>query len=486
MSTLKQSVAKTKDVKFYIHVVIGIALMFIIGALPNPEPITPIGMKVLGVFVGTLYLFTACDVLWGSFLGLIAMGLTGYTTVDAAFTSCMGQGMVMQMFISMALCEGIRASGAIDKAAIRLLSRKSLSGKPIRFLIVCQMAFFLMGFVVGPVPAAILAWSIFYTLAEKIGYEKGDKFYSTMIVVSFLSGFVGGMINPFVGVVAGEIAYITGAMQVAFSTGLYLVVSFVVYAIFVYLMVLTMKHILKCDLSKLEDLDAESLAGENAEPMTGRQKILLASFFVAMIYVVLSSFIPATTAVGAALAKIGTTGFFALLVVVLCIIRMDGKPLMELGPSLKNGVFWGVLLATGVMMTIAPALTSEEVGVSAFLNATVGKLLGQMPIGLFVIVVIVFTNLLTGVFSNMSTAIIVVTVALPVAVNQGFSAIALCMGIILSSNMGILTPAGGGVAPLLFGNENLTKGSLYKALLPNLAIYTVYMVVLTFVFNLVF
>ena len=115
-----------------------------------------------------------------------------------------------------------------------------------------------MGFVVGPVPAAILAWSIFYTLAKKIGYEKEDKFYSTMIVVSFLSGFVGGMINPFVGVVAGEIAYITSAMQVEFSAGLYLVVSFIVYAIFVYLMVLTMKYIIKCDLTKLEKLDAQS------------------------------------------------------------------------------------------------------------------------------------------------------------------------------------------------------------------------------------
>lgn len=486
MSTLKSSLCTTKDVKFYIHVIIGVALMFIIGALPNAEPITELGMKVLGVFIGTLYLFTACDVLWGSFLGLIAFGLTGYTTVDAAFVSCMGQGMVMQMFISMALCEGIRSSGALDKAAVRILSRKSLSGKPIRFLIVCQMAFFLMGFVVGPVPAAILAWSIFYTLAEKIGYEKEDKFYSTMIVVSFLSGFVGGMINPFVGVVAGEIAYITGALQVAFSTGLYLVVSFVVYAIFVYLMVLTVKYILKCDLSKLEKLDAESLAGEDKTPMTLQQKILLGSFFVAMIYVVLSSFIPATTVFGAALAKIGTTGFFALIVVILCILRVDGQPLMNLGASLKNGVFWGVLLATGVMMTLAPALTSEQVGVSAFLNATVGVLLGQMPIALFVIVVIVFTCLLTGVFSNMSTAIIVITIALPVAVSQGFSAVALCMGVILSSNMGILTPAGGGVAPLLFGNENLTKGKLYKALIPNLIVYTVFMVILTFVFNIMF
>ena len=39
----------------YIHTIIMFILMFGIGMLPTFGQVTPLGMKILGVFVGTLY-----------------------------------------------------------------------------------------------------------------------------------------------------------------------------------------------------------------------------------------------------------------------------------------------------------------------------------------------------------------------------------------------------------------------------------------------
>lgn len=50
--------AQTKKKDFYsIHLVIGIGIMLLFRYLPFQLPcITPIGMEILGIFIGTLYL----------------------------------------------------------------------------------------------------------------------------------------------------------------------------------------------------------------------------------------------------------------------------------------------------------------------------------------------------------------------------------------------------------------------------------------------
>lgn len=45
---------KKKDL-YYVHVAISFGLLALMWVLPNPEPITPLGMKLLGVFLMMIY-----------------------------------------------------------------------------------------------------------------------------------------------------------------------------------------------------------------------------------------------------------------------------------------------------------------------------------------------------------------------------------------------------------------------------------------------
>lgn len=47
-----------------IHFLVGLAIMLVFRFIPPIEPLTAIGMQILGIFVGTLYLWTTVDVLW--------------------------------------------------------------------------------------------------------------------------------------------------------------------------------------------------------------------------------------------------------------------------------------------------------------------------------------------------------------------------------------------------------------------------------------
>ena len=60
------ALSRSKDMKTYIHSIIGIIIMFGFGYLPAPEPITPMGMQVLGIFIGLIYLWCLVDLLWPS------------------------------------------------------------------------------------------------------------------------------------------------------------------------------------------------------------------------------------------------------------------------------------------------------------------------------------------------------------------------------------------------------------------------------------
>lgn len=65
------SVSVKKSNKRYIHIAIMFVLMFGMGFLPTFGQITPMGMKVLGVFIGLVYGWCFIDLTWTSILGFL-------------------------------------------------------------------------------------------------------------------------------------------------------------------------------------------------------------------------------------------------------------------------------------------------------------------------------------------------------------------------------------------------------------------------------
>ena len=67
-----------------------IGIMFIIGLFPPFGQITPLGMKILGIFLGCIAGWCMGQMIWPSILGLILAGLTDYSTVGDMFTAAFG------------------------------------------------------------------------------------------------------------------------------------------------------------------------------------------------------------------------------------------------------------------------------------------------------------------------------------------------------------------------------------------------------------
>ena len=65
-----------KNKLYWMHSFISLALMFGFGFLPPIEPITAMGMKVLGAFLGLLYGWMFIEVGWPSLFGVLALSMS--------------------------------------------------------------------------------------------------------------------------------------------------------------------------------------------------------------------------------------------------------------------------------------------------------------------------------------------------------------------------------------------------------------------------
>lgn len=74
-----------------IHILISLAIMVCFKFVPAAEPLTPLGVEVIGIFLGMLYgWLIANDSFWPSIFGLLFLGLSSYSTVPAVLRDGFG------------------------------------------------------------------------------------------------------------------------------------------------------------------------------------------------------------------------------------------------------------------------------------------------------------------------------------------------------------------------------------------------------------
>lgn len=101
---------KNSQICYYVKCMAGIAFLFGFGYLPAIEPITPMGMRILGIFIGAIYLWSVAGVVWPALLAIVAYGMSGYVNMSAAISSGMGNTVVFQLILIIAMA-GVAGPG---------------------------------------------------------------------------------------------------------------------------------------------------------------------------------------------------------------------------------------------------------------------------------------------------------------------------------------------------------------------------------------
>jgi len=443
-----------KDLWYYVAAGIGIALTFGFGHLPPFEPLTPIGMKVLGIFLGMIWLWSSVSILWPSLMGLIALIVSGYAPLADILKMSFGETVPILILFAMVLFGAIQHSGVTRYISRWFLTRKIINGKPVMFSFVFMYATYVLAALSANIlPVLLFMWATLYGVLKDAGYKKGDKYTAIMVIGTMFAAISGQAAKPF----TGSALLITGAYEkIALAQVNYLqymVFGFIMSTLGIMAYALLIKFAFRPDMSKIQDINIERFNREKLPPMDTRQKIMLVSLFGYLILVLLPSILPKTLPGVEFLAKLGPLGVVIVFIAVLSFFKLEGKPIINFGEIAGKYVIWDVVFLVYTVMALASAMTSSQTGISEFLLTLFSPALGGHSPLIFMVVLIILGLSLVQVSSNGLTGVLLMPVVKVFSEQAGVSFEAAATLLIFVLHISILTPAGSPYAAILYENK---------------------------------
>lgn len=462
---VKETVQVKKDnyiIKMLIALAIYLLFKFI---LPAPAPMTAKGMEIVGIFIMACYfwIFTG-QTGWTSILTICLVAVSGVMKATAVIQGTFGDWMFSFLMGCMLVNYVLSETGLSRRIAIWFITRKFAQGRP--WLIVTM--FFLAMFVLGLGMTSSATCVMFCALAKEIldstGYTREDRF-SQMLYLAIAGLTIAG--NGMTAIGHGN--FITGIGWVAEAAGIEIsifqsaVIGISVGICYLFSIILIMKHLYKMDASKLVALDMDALSA-SVPPISKREKISAVLFAIVIFMWVASDLLapfPVLAPIGAFCKSMGSAIPILLCVCAMCVIRVDGKPIMNFNDATKK-IAWQNCMMIGTVRFLGTVFGLEELGIVTWITNLFGPATQNLSSITFVIACIGVTLFVTNLVSN-SIAMLFFKVAAPIAVlvsGVNLPALGVCM--IIAAHYAIWTPACTTTTSFVAGNGDVEGSFMVK------------------------
>lgn len=463
MSEAKKAPEKQKKNLYYVHVAIGFAIMAIIWNLPPVDPITELGMKCVGVFLGMVYLWSAVEALWPSIVGLVLLGCSGIGG-DAGFNgvwmNAVGNYTVLLTLFAMVLFGAVDEVGDTKYIAKWFLTRKLFAGRPWIFLAIFYTCCFVLSTLVSPITGLIIMWPISLRLMDTMEIKRNDQVWKYFFVGMFLVMTLGQPFWPFMGAQLIPISAFQ-AMTAQMGNPLiipmvpYMLVDAIMTALIMTVYLLGMKFILRVDVSKMKSVNPEMVEKEMPLPsMNLQQKSFLYMIPFYLICLLLPSFLKGNP-LSSFLAYLGPLGVTAIFTGFFLVVRYNGKPLLDFKEVAYKQMNWGIFFMIAAAVYAANTLSSPDTGVSAFLVKVLTPILGgQSELG-FIAIMFTVALIITNFANNAAMAVVLMPVVINFSNQLDINPVPVAMGVILMVFVAMLTPAASPHAGMMHGYKKI-------------------------------
>jgi len=201
-------------------------------------------------------------------------------------------------------------------------------------------------------------------------------------------------------------------------------------------MVAYMRLFVKPDMTKLKNADFSIISKMRAEigKMKKQEKAILVIVIIMIVLWLLPSIFSLTspgTSVAAWFNALKATTPLLLVIVYLSVVRIEGKPLLNVRDAMANTDFSIIFFSASVML-IASSLGESTTGIVTWLNGVLSPLVANVgAFGLCAIVCII-SIILTNITSNVTVGILMMSVSIPIASSAGLDpfiiALCVCLG----------------------------------------------------------
>lgn len=448
-----------------IHSAIGIAIMLVICLLPvRPPHITEVGMKVLGIFAGTLYLWTTVSPLWSSLFSVAMLGIIGYDTMPNVLMQCFGNSVVVQMFFIMVFIAALTHYGITEYIGRFFLTRKFTNGRPWAFSFVILFGAFIMSVFVNCFAPIFLFWPVMYDVFKEVGFKKGAVYPKLMVILVVIAALLGFPVAPYM---QNSLALLSNYRKMAgagvsINDGAFFAFCFVTSLLILVAVVLFTKFVLRPDVTPLKKLRVEDLQKKPLPPMNRSQLVLFWAFGIYIISMLLPTLFPQVPVMKHLSSS--SIGFALLFVALLCGILIDGRPVIEFSRVMEKDFAWVTFFLCATAILLGNVLTNKSTGITAFLNAVLSPLFQGMGTLTFTVVLLLTSLVLTNFCNHLVVGMILEPVILTYCAVSGANAAPLVTILIFFILLSApITPAGSPFSAMMFGNtEWLQPKDIFK------------------------
>ena len=465
---------KKKIKSSYIHFLIGMAIMiafrFIpLGVLPN---VTEVGLQVMGVFIGTIYLWSTIDPTVASLASIFMLTFTSFSTSSNVLMSCFGNPTVVQLLFLMIFMGGLTNRRLTVYIARWITTRKMIEGRPWVFTFVMLLGTYVMSVFIGAFAPIFLFWPVLYGIFEEVGFKKKDAYPKLMIIGIVIAALIGfpvppymsnglallgnyrGLLNNFPTLIGMEGALVSDASYFigCFALGLLLIVA----------TVLIIKFIFRPDVSPLKKISIEMLEKNPLPPMSMAQKVY-GIFLCVFIFIMLVPSLLPNVPILSFLNK-NSLVMPLVLTCILTLLEFDDGPVLKLNEVMGKDFAWATFFLCTSAILLGSVLTNEATGITAFLNAVLSPIFAGMSGMMFTIVLLLMAIILTNICNSLVIGMILQPVALTYCVSAGINPAPIITLLIFTVLLSAAcTPAASPFAAMMFGNkEYLSSGDVYK------------------------
>lgn len=478
MTEAIKSLTMKNKVIYWIKTLFCLWLLFGFGYLKPWGTLEPIGMKVLGIFLGMLFGWTFIGFIWPSILGAIALGFSGYATVSSVISSGMGNISVTVFVLFLFIMAGyVDRVGLTTWIANWFISRKIAINRPWILTFLIFLCVYILGATVSVFAGIFLLWSIFYKMCDITGYKPFEKYTVFVLVGTVFSATLGFSVFPFKAVQVAALGALTTASagKVTINAGSFTFLNIVMSLTCLLLYLLIGKYILRPDISRLQNRGDmfEHLRGHQ---LNKEQKIAFAFLIYFFFAMFAPSIFPTTFGIGKFFNSLGQAGSLLLGLGVLSLLQIDGKKIIDFSDAAKS-IQWDIIIMFVATMPISAAISSPDTGVIKFIVSFVTPIFGNMTPIFFSIIFVIAMGVLTQFTHNLVLAAMIPPILYSFCLQLGVTNIELLMTLFtFAISVAIATPGGSTMSALIFANTewiHMKSAYLYAGTAAIISILTI-------------
>lgn len=468
-----------KDRRYYIHSIIGLIIMFGFGLLPPFSTVTEFGMKMLGILLGLIYLWSFVDMGWPSVVGLIAYLMTGSVTMNDLLMQGFGNTQVMISVFATAFAFAISRTGVFDWLAKKILGIKIFKGRPWILTLGLILIVYILNCLYAGMAILFLIWALLPKIGKLCNLPKHHPWYALVVVGTVFALVMAECTFPFRPMALFMVAMGGGLLpigEIPFVGYILFMVVTILIITFLYLAIA--KFVFRINLDMLKEIDVSTMVDDSSK-LSKHQKfslVLLVLFILAMILVGSSALLP-DGSIKTMLSNLTIVGVAFLFFAFGCIYRIDGKPLLNVR-EVASDIPWDIVLLLAVILTFCTNVTSEETGISTWIASITGVILGGHSPLVFMIIMFVTTIIMTNFLNNTVVIMIMLNITASFVGTMDLNYTSILVLMIIFSQIAFLLPASSVWGGFCHSQSEMCgKNNIYKA-----AIATVIAAIISLIF----